>query len=287
MNTGRPFWINLLAAASVLLAMGFCVLARMPRAMPVLIVLEAALISAAVLLARRESLDTSFAFLAQKYGGAVTSRGLIFGLPAARVYARGVHVEVAVRGRWPKRYTEVRIPWQTPLDCELVSGISRWQAVSPKERTFEATFSLEGEPYDLLEGFRTPRAKGQLIRLRDKLGQSRLQVAVTGETLIVRKPDVFSKHELREFVEMSVDLFETVRNYEQAPADEAMAIVTAEQKPAEPGVCQVCGEVIAGQEVRCSRCHSPHHLECWNYNGECSIYACGSKQYYEVDTPAP
>ena len=39
--------------------------------------------------------------------------------------------------------------------------------------------------------------------------------------------------------------------------------------------CQVCGIAIeAGEVTRCSRCGTPHHIDCWNYNGGCAIYGC-------------
>jgi hypothetical protein len=45
-----------------------------------------------------------------------------------------------------------------------------------------------------------------------------------------------------------------------------------------PPVCKVCGEVIdGGLVVLCASCRTPHHRECWEYVGACSIYGCGSK----------
>ena len=43
-------------------------------------------------------------------------------------------------------------------------------------------------------------------------------------------------------------------------------------------LCQVCGEQIEkAQCVYCDNCATPHHLDCWNYVGHCSTFACGSK----------
>ena len=45
-----------------------------------------------------------------------------------------------------------------------------------------------------------------------------------------------------------------------------------------PPVCKVCGEIIQGGPViLCTSCRTPHHRECWEYVGSCSIYGCGSK----------
>lgn len=43
-------------------------------------------------------------------------------------------------------------------------------------------------------------------------------------------------------------------------------------------VCQTCGET-AGEWVRCARCLTPQHLECWTFVGHCGTYACGSRRF--------
>lgn len=41
--------------------------------------------------------------------------------------------------------------------------------------------------------------------------------------------------------------------------------------------CGVCGASLAeGALVRCEKCRTPHHADCWDFNGRCSIFACGS-----------
>jgi hypothetical protein len=45
----------------------------------------------------------------------------------------------------------------------------------------------------------------------------------------------------------------------------------------ERGECQVCGVELGGSVVRCSRCATPHHADCWEYMGVCSTYGCGSR----------
>lgn len=43
-------------------------------------------------------------------------------------------------------------------------------------------------------------------------------------------------------------------------------------------VCQICGMSEGGGTVRCVRCRTPHHAECWTYVGRCSTYGCGSRE---------
>lgn len=39
-------------------------------------------------------------------------------------------------------------------------------------------------------------------------------------------------------------------------------------------LCGVCGAGMAPPLVHCSRCQSPHHSDCWEYNQGCSVYGC-------------
>lgn|GEM_PF-789459 len=45
------------------------------------------------------------------------------------------------------------------------------------------------------------------------------------------------------------------------------------------GKCSVCGEQAIGDLVFCKRCKTPHHRECWHYNGMCTIYGCGETNF--------
>lgn len=47
--------------------------------------------------------------------------------------------------------------------------------------------------------------------------------------------------------------------------------VELEEAPA----CAVCGERVSGQVHRCPRCATPHHRDCWDYQGGCAAFGCG------------
>lgn len=42
----------------------------------------------------------------------------------------------------------------------------------------------------------------------------------------------------------------------------------------EGGECQICGANMTDHVVFCAKCRTPHHEECWTYNGACSTYGC-------------
>jgi Prokaryotic RING finger family 1 len=45
-----------------------------------------------------------------------------------------------------------------------------------------------------------------------------------------------------------------------------------------PPLCKVCGETIDTPGVICVVCKTPHHRDCWEFVGACSIYGCNGKQ---------
>jgi hypothetical protein len=64
---------------------------------------------------------------------------------------------------------------------------------------------------------------------------------------------------------------------------EGVSIVAAGPASAEdagPPTCKVCGDPISGQgspRVFCSTCRTPHHRDCWDFIGACSVFGCKGK----------
>ena len=42
-------------------------------------------------------------------------------------------------------------------------------------------------------------------------------------------------------------------------------------------ICPVCGEEIGAAPEICPACETPHHWDCWEYNGGCATYGCPIK----------
>ena len=65
-------------------------------------------------------------------------------------------------------------------------------------------------------------------------------------------------------------------------SSEGIAIVAAgaaSPEDAGPPICKVCGEAIVdGPGVFCGTCKTPHHRDCWEFVGACSIYGCNGKR---------
>lgn len=56
-------------------------------------------------------------------------------------------------------------------------------------------------------------------------------------------------------------------------ADTGIEIVASEGG-VETIQCGVCGEGLGGPTTRCRVCTTPHHSDCWDFFGGCSVYAC-------------
>ncbi|MBV8559053.1 MAG: hypothetical protein JO116_26230, partial [Planctomycetaceae bacterium] len=59
---------------------------------------------------------------------------------------------------------------------------------------------------------------------------------------------------------------------------EIVAAGPASADDAGPPICKVCGEAIVTPGVVCGTCRTPHHRDCWEFVGRCSIYGCDGKQ---------
>lgn len=60
-------------------------------------------------------------------------------------------------------------------------------------------------------------------------------------------------------------------------AEPGEKIVVVETKRVLSGTaCQVCGAPLEGETVECVKCTTLHHLDCWQFNGRCATFACGS-----------
>ena len=51
------------------------------------------------------------------------------------------------------------------------------------------------------------------------------------------------------------------------------------EEGAGPALCPVCGCPLDAGVVACQGCATPHHAECWEYEGVCATYGCGQRRF--------
>jgi len=144
-------------------------------------------------------------------------------------------------------------------------------------RRFDDAFIIQGNNPELIREYLTLPVQGVLQNLAKFSFYENLHLLIGGRSLrLTKSQHLKSEREMVQFVTLCESLFNALLE---------ARTVGIEYLPAEPpslrpsSHCQVCGEGLAGKIVYCSACQTPHHLDCWQYIGHCSVYACGQKRY--------
>jgi hypothetical protein len=106
--------------------------------------------------------------------------------------------------------------------------------------------------------------------LNDLAGLYGATVAIGARFRVSGRPDR-TADALTRFTLLSLQLAQHARLFAEKSSEVSVVETTA---PA-GGQCQICGVELEGVLVRCSRCSTPHHADCWEYTGACSTYGCG------------
>ena len=117
--------------------------------------------------------------------------------------------------------------------------------------------------------------------LRHLLGNDRLLVSMNSSRLMVRKESVMADpDDLAVFADLAGRLHDRIEVFwQRASGIEILDEPTTPFDASSP-TCQICGSEIAPEvRVDCRRCSTPHHKDCWEFNGQCSTYACGEKRF--------
>lgn len=128
------------------------------------------------------------------------------------------------------------------------------------------------------------RARQTILDLHYQLPLHTLYAGLAFERVLVKKvfpADSLTAPALGRFHDGALALVRGFLRHlvvEEAAAIELVSIVAPEQAPR----CKVCGERVILDRIDCRRCETPHHRDCWEYNGRCAVYACGETRF---DTP--
>jgi hypothetical protein len=84
------------------------------------------------------------------------------------------------------------------------------------------------------------------------------------------------EEELWRWLKGAFRLLQAIPGFEEK---ETVNIPSVSRYAAAEGECQICGVSLGqGTIVRCGRCATPHHEDCWEYTGECSTFACKERR---------
>jgi hypothetical protein len=234
--------------------------------------------------------------LAAKYQGKYESRGLS-DPPTVSFSFNGSLVRVGLaphipgQSAGPRTRVVARFRQGVPFRLELAPVSRPAPPQAPKgtrivrvlEQEFDRGYIVQANDPDMARAFLGPQVRwaiGNLSRLGPPGG---MLVSINPERMLVQvdrdlglTPDALAQA-VRETLVIHDGLQEGVA----ARLNQGISILSAgpaAPDDAGPPICKVCGEPIVTAPVVCATCRTPHHRDCWEFVGVCSIYGCNGKQ---------
>ena len=238
----------------------------------------------------------AFRQLAHRHGGRYESRGLS-DPPTVSFQYHGTSVRVGLAPTIPGQPTNprtrvvARFRTGIPFRLEL-APVSRPAPIQPpkgtrtvktSDREFDHAFLVQANDAEMARDFLSPQVRQAIGNLQRLVHAGGMLVSINPERLLVQIDRNLgqSTETLCLAVSESLAIHDGLQFGVSRRMRQGIAIVDDPGLAAEdqgPPVCKVCGEIIdGGPVVLCSSCRTPHHWDCWEYVGACSIYGCGCK----------
>jgi hypothetical protein len=234
--------------------------------------------------------------LAMRYRGRFESRGFT-DPPTVSFSHNGANVRVGlaphVAGKPQVSRTRVVARFQRGLPFRFeLAPVARPAPTQPPKGTrlvrvgdqeFDRGFVIQANDPEMARAFLTSGVRwaiGNLERLGPPGG---MLISINPERMLVQVDRNLgqSAEGLAVAVREALLIHDGLRQGVTARLSEGIAIVAvgpAESADSGPPICKVCGEAIVAPGVVCETCKTPHHRDCWEFVGACSIYGCNGKK---------
>jgi len=234
--------------------------------------------------------------LAHRYSGHYESRG-ISDPPTVSFQHHGTAVRVGLAPTIPGQPTSPRtrvvarfrsgIPFR--LELAPVTRPAPPQApkgtrlVKTNDPEFDRAVLVQANDAEMARDFLNPLVRNAIGSLQRLVHPGGMLVSINPERLLVQIDRNLgqSTEALTQAVSESLAIHDGLQLGVSRRMRQGIAIVDNPDLAAEdlgPPVCKVCAGLIdGGAIVVCSSCRTPHHRDCWEYVGTCSIYGCGCK----------
>jgi hypothetical protein len=234
--------------------------------------------------------------LASRYGGRYETRGAS-DTPTVSFAYNGSAVRVGLAptipgqpDQFPRTRVVCRFPAGIPFRLELAPQSRPDPPQPPKgtrpvaigEPTFDAVFHVQANDPEMARDFLIANVREAINHLARLGPPGGMLLAINPERMLVQvdrnlgtQPEAFL-FAVQEALVIHDGLMEGVdRRVKQGIAIVHEVDINYDD---EPTVCKVCNEPIdAGPVLTCAVCRTPHHRDCWEYVGGCSIYGCNGK----------
>ncbi|WP_202921349.1 RING finger protein [Anatilimnocola aggregata] len=233
---------------------------------------------------RRQSLEA----VAHQFRGSV-QEGNWFSYPEAtfRLGGTTARLHYTKRGKHG-RSTHLTIPFPDPrlrleiYQQDLVQQMKKLLGMEDIEigsHEFDNAFIISGSHRKVIREYLTRDAQlaiQTLAHYSAGFSPDLYLLVANGSLRITKRANFQTEAELTRFLRLAEQVFTALVASRQTGIEFISPVTT--QAPPETQ-CQVCGESLAEKIVYCTSCQTPHHLDCWQYFGSCSVYACGQKKY--------
>lgn len=234
--------------------------------------------------------------LGKRYAGKPGKGGVTYGFAMTKPsmnfdYGRTfVSVRNRKSGRFPiGRSTETSLIWPNrKIRMEISSNSTKsrnWgpgaiRPIALADSQFQSEYYLSGNDAEMVNRLLTPGVQWQIEKLRRHMRNDEICISLNRGNLVVSKPGYIKDYvALEDFVRYSLELFDQLMLVDAV----GIAFVNADQAAVVEHVkCPICSEEITHNVVVCSRCKTPHCLDCWQYNGQCATFACSETRCQHV-----
>ncbi|MGE3820863.1 MAG: RING finger protein, partial [Isosphaeraceae bacterium] len=234
--------------------------------------------------------------LASRYRGRYESRGLS-DPPTVSFEHAGTNVRVGLapnvpgQALGPRTRVVARFARGIPFRLELAPAARPSPPQPPKgtrlvrvgDADFDRAFVVQANDPEMAQAFLNAPARKAIVSLQRLAPPSGMLLSVNPERLLVQvdKNLALLSDALIQAVHHALVLHDGLIEGVSSRLNQGIEIVENAEAPQEvfgPPICKVCGELILGPAVLCQSCRTPHHRDCWEFVGVCSIYGCGQKQ---------
>ena len=234
--------------------------------------------------------------LAHRYGGRYESRGLSepptvsFAYNGSNVRV-GLAPQVPGQSAGPRTRVVTRFRDGLPFRLELAPVTRPAPPQPPKgtrlvrlgEPEFDRYFVVQANDPEMAVAFLSPDVRRAVVTLLRMAPPAGMLVSINPERMLVQVDRDLAKlpDALLLTVRESLAAHDGLKRGVASRLGEGIAIVRAgptEDDEVGPPVCKVCGDPILHPGVLCAVCRTPHHGDCWEFVGSCSIYGCTGKQ---------
>ncbi len=234
--------------------------------------------------ARTRDVQQAYHAVARWFHGRVEKDGW-FGIPVVRIPYNHATILISVAtSETNRKCTQATVEWEEFVAPVRVfsnqSGMltfAKRGGIRTGDAEWDRQFTIDTTDAQAASTLLTGGVRSAIIMLSRIRRSGGVDIRFGDGELVVQKLMVLDQSsELSAFVRHVMEIFDQAllaRTTGIEFVDHLQAQVIEDAK------CPVCGDAIQDDLVFCSRCKTPHHGECWHYNGKCATYACGETNY--------